>query len=130
MSLKLFQDCTDQELKVIYEQITWGKKYGFRPQIVDSYIEKARETYPLSFADGWSYTEKAFWEEVGKRFFESVPDEGPIPRRRTIYEGLKKAKSSEEMAKILSDIWPCYDCSQEEQEKKCVMCIENQLTLI
>ena len=25
MSLKLFQDCTDQELKAIYEQITWGK---------------------------------------------------------------------------------------------------------
>lgn len=69
MSLKLFQDCTDQELKAIYEQITWGKEYGFRPQIVDSYIEKARETYPLSLADGWSYTEKAFWEEVGEKIF-------------------------------------------------------------
>ena len=89
MSLKLFQDCTDQELKAIYEQITWGKNMDLGHKLL-THTSRKPGNISVVFCGRMELYGKSVLEEVGKRFFESVPDEGPIPRRRTIYEGLKK----------------------------------------
>lgn len=72
MEEKIFSPLSDMELKKIYTDILQGREEGLRPKCLDPYIKKVREKYPLSFAEGWSYTEKLFWNEVGKRFFNSV----------------------------------------------------------
>lgn len=127
MKTNVFNTCTDPELKTIYKEILSGREEGLRPKIIDPYIEKVREKYPLTFAEGWRYAEKEFWDEVGERFFLKVPNEHPIPKQCTIYEAVKKAKSQEEMAEILSNIcWTCSDCSSDGREE-CIECISNQL---
>lgn len=127
MSLKLFQDCTDTELKAIYEQIIQRREDGLRPRILDPYIEKVRKAYPLSFGEGWTYAEKEFWDEAGRRFFSNVKDERLPSDNKTLYTALKETNTVQEAAELLSNIcWTCSDCSSDGREQ-CMECILSQL---
>lgn len=127
MSLKLFQDCTDMELKAIYEQIIQRREDGLRPRILDPYIEKVRKAYPLSFGEGWTYAEKEFWDEAGRRFFSNIKDERISSDNRTLYTALKETSTIQEAAKLLSNIcWTCSDCSSDGREQ-CMECVLNQI---
>lgn len=65
----LFESVTDNELKNIYKDIQSAKEEGLRPRILDSYIKKIREIYPLDIGEGWKFTEQLFFEEVARRYF-------------------------------------------------------------
>lgn len=67
----LFENVTDNNLKSIYEEIFIAREEGLRPRILDPYIQKVRDVYNLSVADGWKFTEELFWEEVARRYFET-----------------------------------------------------------
>lgn len=67
----LFDGKTDEELKIVYEEILRAREDGLRPRILDSYIEEVRSVHPLSVAEGWKFTEQLFWEEVAKRYFKT-----------------------------------------------------------
>lgn len=68
--MELFSKTSDVELNYIYEEIVKGRENGLRPQCLDIYIRKVRDTYPaLSFGEAWRYAENAFWDEVGYRHF-------------------------------------------------------------
>lgn len=69
---EIFSSLSDKELKKMYEDILLGREEGLRPKCLDPYIKKVQEKYPLSFAEGWAYTEKLFWNEVGRRYFNLV----------------------------------------------------------
>ena len=66
---ELFKNVDDTELKHICDEIYKGREEGLRPRILDSYIQKIREIYPVDIAGGWKMVEQLFWEEVGKRYF-------------------------------------------------------------
>lgn len=72
MIAELFNNVQDSELKDIYEEILSARKDGLRPRCLDPYINKVRETYPLSVGEAWRYTEGLFWEEVAKRYFSAM----------------------------------------------------------
>lgn len=68
--VEVFRDADFEELKHIYEEILKGREEGLRPRCLDKYIEKVRAIYStLSFGEGWKYTERVFWDEVGRRYF-------------------------------------------------------------
>lgn len=69
---ELFKNVSDEQLKFLYEQILAGRIEGFRPKCLDEYIRQVQKIFPLSFGEAWTYTEKAFWDEVGKRYFLSL----------------------------------------------------------
>lgn len=66
----LFSNLTNDELKAINKDRLEKKEEGVRPRSFDNFILMAMSKYPLTFAEGWSYAEKDFFEEVCKRFFE------------------------------------------------------------
>lgn len=66
-----FNNETKETLENIYKEIKNSKEEGFRPRILDSYIQEVRSVYPLSVSEGWKFTEQLFLEEVAKRYFES-----------------------------------------------------------
>lgn len=71
-NIEVFQEESDDELCYIYKQILKGRDDGLRPRCLDKYIEKVRKVYStLSFAEAWRHTEKLFWDEIGKRYFEN-----------------------------------------------------------
>ena len=69
---ELFKNVSDEQLKFLYEQILAGRIEGLRPRCLDEYIRQVQKVFPLSFGEAWSYTEKIFWDEAGKRYFESL----------------------------------------------------------
>ncbi len=69
---ELFKNLSDEQLKILYEQILEGRMEGMRPRGLDEYIRQVQKVIPLSFGESWSYVEKEFWDEVGRRYFESL----------------------------------------------------------
>lgn len=65
----LFKKETDEELKCIYKEILESREEGLRPKILDPYIRKIRDVYPLTVSESWEIVEKLFWEEVARRHF-------------------------------------------------------------
>lgn len=65
----LFKKETDEELKCIYKEILESREEGVRPKILDPYIRKIRDVYPLTVSESWEIVEKLFWEEVARRHF-------------------------------------------------------------
>lgn len=72
MILKIFEDISDTQMKYLYEQILQGRDGGLRPRCLDEYIREVQKAYQMSFGEAWSYTEKLFWDEVGKRYFSMI----------------------------------------------------------
>lgn len=72
MILKIFEDVSDMQMKYLYEQILQGREYGLRPRCLDEYIREVQKAYKMSFGEAWSYAEKLFWDEVGKRYFSLI----------------------------------------------------------
>lgn len=70
MKENIFYNTTDAQLRHIYEQILKGRNDGLRPRCLDEYIHQLQKEYPLSFGEAWSYAERMFWDEVGKRYFK------------------------------------------------------------
>lgn len=68
----IFKNVSEAQLKIIYEQIIAGREEGLRPRILDNYIREVRKAYELSFGEAWKYTEKLFWDEVGRRYFRQM----------------------------------------------------------
>lgn len=66
---ELFKNVSDEQLNFIYRKILAGRAEGLRPRCLDEYIRKVQEFFPLTFSEAWSYAEKAFWDEVGRRYF-------------------------------------------------------------
>lgn len=68
---ELFKNISDEQLKFLYEQILTGRIEGIRPRCLDKYIRQVQKVFPLSFVEAWDYTEKIFWDEVGRRYFNN-----------------------------------------------------------
>lgn len=66
----IFSQLTKKELKEINNDRLKAKEAGLRPRSFDRYIEEARKIYPLTVAEGWSFVEDLFFEEICERFFE------------------------------------------------------------
>lgn len=66
----IFSSLTKNELKEINIDRLTAKEEGLRPRSLDKYIEEIRKVYPLTVAEGWSFVQELFFEEVCKRFFE------------------------------------------------------------
>lgn len=67
--MDLFQDLTKEQLEALNKDRLKSKEEGLRPRSFDPYIAKIREQYPLDVANGWSFAEKLFLEEICERFF-------------------------------------------------------------
>lgn len=64
----IFSQLTKEELKEINNDRLKAKERGLRPRSFDKYIEEIRKIYPLTVAEGWSFVEDLFFEEICKRF--------------------------------------------------------------
>lgn len=69
MNSNIFHNLTKEELELINKDRLKAKEEGLRPRSFDKYIEEIRKIYPLSFAEGWSFVEDLFFEEISKRYF-------------------------------------------------------------
>lgn len=67
---ELFSRTSDTQLKYLYEQILSGREQGLRPRALDEYIREVEKMCQMSFGEAWGYTEKLFWDEVGRRYFK------------------------------------------------------------
>lgn len=65
-----FKALTKDELQIINEDRLKAKNEGMRPRSFDKFIKEVQEFYPLTFGEGWKYTEELFFEEVLERFFK------------------------------------------------------------
>ncbi len=68
----IFKNVSYTQLKFLYGQIIAGREEGLRPRCLDEYIRVVRNVYQMSVGEAWSYTEKLFWDEVGRRYFEQM----------------------------------------------------------
>ena len=66
----IFSSLTKNELKEINIDRLTAKEEGLRPRSLNKYIEEIRKVYPLTVAEGWSFVQELFFEEICKRFFE------------------------------------------------------------
>lgn len=69
---ELFRECSDTQLRYLYGQIMAGREDGLRPRALDEYIRKIEKLYSVGFGEAWRVTEKLFWDEVGRRYFENT----------------------------------------------------------
>lgn len=67
---KLFSNISDTQMKYLYSQILSGREKGLRPTELDEYIRKVQKQYQMDFGEAWRHTEKLFWDEVGRRYFD------------------------------------------------------------
>lgn len=70
----VFAQVSDTDLKCLYYRILEKREEGLRPRELDSYIRRVQEKYPVTFGESWRITERMFWEEAAKRFFERMGD--------------------------------------------------------
>lgn len=72
----VFDNVGEQELKTLYDDFLQSKEEGLRPRSFDPYIQEIKETYAMPFGVAWQYAEKAFLEEVAKRYFSKSAEQG------------------------------------------------------
>lgn len=77
MMTNQFQNCSDQELNHLYQDILTNDETGLRPRSFDPYIQNIlnQTDGSLTFGQGWNYAKTQFYEEVARRFFpEKIND--------------------------------------------------------
>ena len=97
----LFEGVSDDELKMLYEDIIESKfQTGLRPKSLDLYIDKLRESIGIHCIDvggAWKMAEERFFVEVARRHFDLSEDQTSSVQDR----------DSEEISKAVDESHSC-----------------------
>lgn len=66
----IFKNASENELKIIYDDILKSEEDGLRPKSLDVYAEKLREICKFEmFSQATNFAKELFYKEIAKRYF-------------------------------------------------------------